>query len=288
MTVSFLIGRKRVHVVSSIVQALAGSKTRGALSILTGLCLWEGAVWAFNLDPLVISPPSEIMQLLGHMVADGSLWPHVVTSLKSFTLGLVSMIVLGVPIGLIMGMNRATRDFLQPWITGLYAVPNLALAPLFIIWLGFGLSAKAAIVALVAFFPIVINAKAGVERLEAHHSEVGKSFGSSGWEDFWKIVLPACIPSIATGIELAIGRGLVGVVVGDLFGARSGLGYLLLRGAQTFDTPTVFVATVTLAVLGLIFTAIVKTIQRMASPWARRSNTRPTSRLVLTPQGNAS
>lgn len=271
-----------------IAKALSGSKTRGAISIVVGLCLWQGAVWAFNLDPLVISPPSEIIQLLGSMAGDGTLWPHVATSLKSFTVGLVSMIIIGVPLGLIMGMNKATRDFLQPWITGLYAVPNLALAPLFIIWLGFGLSAKAAIVALVAFFPIVINAKAGVMRLDAHHTEVGRSFGSNGWEDFWKIVLPACIPSIATGIELAIGRGLVGVVVGDLFGARSGLGYLLLRGAQTFDTPTVFVATVTLAALGLIFTAIVKTIERLASPWARRSDTQPVGKLGLATQGRAS
>jgi NitT/TauT family transport system permease protein len=283
-----MVGRKAVSNVSSLRQVLVGSKTRGALSILAGLCLWQGAVWAFDLDPLVISPPSEIVQLLGQMLADGSLWPHVATSLQSFSVGLLSMIVLGVPLGLIMGMSRSTRDFLQPWITGLYAVPNLALAPLFIIWLGFGLSAKAAIVALVAFFPIVINAKAGVERLEAHHTEVGKAFGSTGREDFWKIVLPACIPSIATGIELAIGRGLVGVVVGDLFGARSGLGYLLLRGAQTFDTPTVFVATVMLAVLGLIFTAIVKALQRLASPWARRSDARSTSRLVLTPHGSPS
>lgn len=272
----------------SIATAVSGSKARGAISLLSGLFLWQAAVKAFDLNPLVISPPSQIAHVLVEMASDGSLWPHVVTSLKSFTVGLVSMTLIGVPLGLILGMSRTTRDFIQPWITGLYAVPNLALAPLFIIWLGFGLSAKAAIVALVCFFPIVINSTKGVTELDRRYAEVGRSFGSSGREDFWKIVLPGCIPSIATGIELAIGRGLVGVVIGDLFGARSGLGYLLLRAAQTFDTPRVFVATVMLAMLGLGFTAIVKAIEKLASPWARRSDVSPSAVLVLTSSGRAS
>lgn len=247
------------------------AKVVGTVSILTGLILWEGAVAVLKLDPLVISPPSVIVKTLIEMMSAGDLWPHVWTSFQSFSVGLGLMVLIGVPLGLIMGMSRSTKMVLQPWITGLYAVPTMALAPLLIIWLGFGLSSKAAIVALVVFFPIVINSHAGVQRLDTHHFEVAKAFGSKPVEIFWKIIIPACMPYIATGIELAIGRGLAGVVVGDLFGARSGLGYLLLLGAQTFDTPTVFVATVMLAALGLAFTAVVKLLERLLTPWTAKN-----------------
>lgn len=241
----------------------------GLGSVVGGLLLWETLVRGLDASTLLIAPPSAILERLVEMARDGELWEHSSVSAKQFFLGYVGCALIAVPLGLLMGSVKALRRVLEPWISALYATPSIALAPLFIIWLGFGISSKAAIVALVAFFPIVINTIAGVDSLERHYFDVGYAFSANRRELFVKVLLPGCVPWVFTGLRLASARGLVGLVAADLFGARAGLGYLILISAQRFDTTTLFAATTVLAVSGVLINTGLVRLEHYVSPWRR-------------------
>lgn len=244
---------------------------RGLVSIAVGLALWEGAVWLFDINPLLLSPPSLIARRFWQLMTSGELFSHVSVSAVQFALGYVGCALFAIPLGLALGLSERLRHALDPWVSALYATPSISLAPLFIIWLGFGISSKAFIVALVAFFPILINSTAGVDNIPNEYKEVAGAFGANAWERFSKLFFPASLPFIFAGLRLAVGRGLVGLVVGDLFGARAGLGYLILKASQTFNTADLFVGTIVLALSGVALTALLRRLELAMSPWRRSS-----------------
>lgn len=237
------------------------------LSIVGGFALWEAMVAVFDMNRLIVSPPSQIWDAFLELEEGGVLWGHVRTSLNQFAVGYVGAAALGVLVGLLVGQFRIVRNVLEPWILALYATPNIALAPLFIVWLGFGFSAKASIIAFVAFFPVAINTIAGVDGLQQEWHDVASAFRANAWERFSKVNIPGALPYIFTGLRLGIGRAVVGIVVADFFGASEGLGFLILRSAQIFRTADIFVATIALAAMGVLFTGVLRMVERVASPW---------------------
>lgn len=247
------------------------SSRRGILSLVIGLLLWEGSVHLFNVNPLLVSPPSVVGQRFWELLAAGELIHDIRVSAVQFSIGYFVCAALAIPLGLLMGLQRLVRDVLNPWVIALYATPSIALAPLFIIWLGFGISAKAFIVALVAFFPIVINTMAGVDSLPSEYRDVAEAFKANRFEQFAKVLFPGSMPFIFAGLRLAVGRGLVGLVVGDLFGSQAGLGHLILQASQTFNTADVFVGAIVLALSGVMLTAVVTWLELRLSPWRRLS-----------------
>jgi NitT/TauT family transport system permease protein len=240
---------------------------RGAISILGGLALCELAVGVFHPSPIQIVGPSAVVEAFVRLAGDGTLWRDFTVSMGQFSLGFLLAAGVAIPLGLLMGASARARDYGDPWLTILYTTPNVALAPLFIIWLGFGTASHVAIIALVAIFPILINTIDGVRAVEDEWSEVGAAFRANRPEIFAKIDLPGSLPYIFTGLRLALARALVGVVVADLFGASAGLGYLLLNSAQAFKTADVFVAVSVLAALGVFLTAALRFLQRKLMPW---------------------
>jgi len=241
----------------------------GAGSVVAGLALWEGIYRLFHVSPLVLAPPTAVAAEFVKLAQAGTLWTDIVVSSNQFFLGYVASSVLAIVLGLALGVNARFRYVANPWMQALYATPTVSLAPLFIIWLGFGLLSKAMIVGLLVFFPVLINTTEGVRLLDWHHIDVAAAFGSNPREFFWKIVLPATQPHIFTGLRLAVARGIVGLVVGDLFGSTQGLGYLILNAAQVFNTTGLFVGTVTLAIGGVITTELVTVLEKLVSPWSR-------------------
>ncbi|MFI9834515.1 ABC transporter permease [Streptomyces sp. NPDC051913] len=239
----------------------------GSASVLGGLLLWEAATRVFEVNPLVLASPTQIAHAFAEMSSGGELTGHLTTSLRQFAAGFVIAGVLGVLAGLLMGQFRYVRYATEPWVLALYATPSIGLAPLFIIWLGFGFAAKAFIVVLMAFFPVAINTLSGVESLAREWKDVAASYKANAFERFVKVALPGALPYIFTGLRLAVGRGLVGIVVADFFGAQKGLGFLILQGAQQFRTADVFVGTILLAALGVVLTAFLRTVERKACPW---------------------
>jgi NitT/TauT family transport system permease protein len=243
------------------------SLRRGLISVVTVLGLWEIAVRVFKPSPVVIVGPSAIARAFGQDISDGTLWHHFSISMGQFMLGYLVAVALAVPLGLWMGASRRAHDYGDPWLTALYSTPSVALAPLFIVSLGFGLSSHVAVIAIVVFFPVIINTIDGVHAIEPDLREVGVAYRASPREVFVRIDLPGAAPYIFTGLRLGLARGLVGIVVADLFGATGGLGYLILNSAQVFATAQVFVGVLVLAVLGIVFTVGLRILQRRLSPW---------------------
>jgi NitT/TauT family transport system permease protein len=239
----------------------------GTISVCAGLILWEGIYRFFHVSPLVLSPPSAIASEFAKLSSDGTLSKDIAVSSEQFFLGYIVASIIAIGLGLLLGVNRRFRYIADPWVQALYATPTISLAPLFIIWLGFDLTSKAMIVGLLVFFPVLISTAEGVRTLDQHLVDVSEAFGTTRSEFFWKVVLPATQPSIFTGLRLAVARGIIGLVVGDLFGSNAGLGYLILNASQLFNTPMLFVGTVILAVAGVLLTGALSILERFVSPW---------------------
>lgn len=241
----------------------------GVASVVVGLALWEGVYRLFHVSPLVLSPPSAVAAEFVKLSQNGTLGTDIAVSTQQFALGYTASSLLAIGLGLLLGINARFRYVANPWVQALYATPTVSLAPLFIIWLGFGLLSKAMIVGLLVFFPVLINTSEGVRLLNPQYVDVASAFGTSRSEFFWKVVLPATQPHIFTGLRLAVARGIVGLVVGDLFGSTQGLGYLILNASQVFNTTMLFVGTVVLAVGGVLMTEALTLLERLLSPWSR-------------------
>lgn len=232
------------------------------ISVVAGILLWELAVRLLDPNPLVIVAPTAIVQELVSVMQSGTLWEHLIISLQAFAIGYVGCALLLIPIGLLIGSSDLLHSYASPWISGLYATPIIALAPIVIIAFGFGLASKIGVVALMVAFPVLINAVAGAKTVRGELKEVGVVFNAGPVEQFARVILPGSVAFILTGLRLAIGRGLVGVIVADLFGAKAGLGLLLLESAQRFRTDRLYVVVIILAVLGVALTAIVAKLER--------------------------
>ncbi len=243
------------------------SLIRGVVSVVVVLAAWEAAVRILQPSTVIIVAPSAIPPAFWRLAETGELWTHFYVSMKQFLLGYLLASALAIPIGLWMGASRRAHDYGDPWLTALYATPNVALAPLFIIWLGFGDTSHIAIIALVAFFPVIINTIDGVHAVERDLREVGIAFRANKREVFALVDLPGAMPYIFTGLRLAMARALVGIVVADLFGAQAGLGFLILTSAQLFATADVFVGVLILAALGVGLTFALRVLQKKLTPW---------------------
>jgi NitT/TauT family transport system permease protein len=244
--------------------------TRRALTTLVVILVgWELLGRFVLTDPLFFAPLSEVAIAAAHLWQSGELQTHIWVSFSELFEGVIAAIVVGIGIGVALGTSQRVRDYSEIYITALYATPLVAVTPLLILWLGIGVVSKAAVVFLTAVFPILINTASGIRATEALLIEVAQSFCGTRAQIITKVMLPSAVPFMLTGIRLGIGRGIVGVVVGELFGARAGLGYLIFTSGQTFDVPALFVGIITLAVMGVGLTFAAELVERYALRWRR-------------------
>lgn len=234
-------------------------------SLVVVLGAWE--VLGGRLDPVLFATPSRIAAAAAAMIASGELWNYLWPSLIVLLNGLALAAVFGIGIGLVLARYRTLDVAFEMYITFLYATPTVALVPLIVLWAGFESTAKIIILFLFAFFPLVINTYQGVKNVDPKLIEVGKAFRCSERQLWWNIVLPAVLPFIVTGLRLAVGRGLIGMVLADLYTAISGIGYLIVRTASTYRIDKMFVPIVTLGLLGITLTALLRLVEKRVAPW---------------------
>jgi len=239
------------------------------LSIIGGLLVWEAASRLFVDNSLFLAAPSQILLAIVGLAASGQLWRHIEISALEFALGYVIASGLGIAMGLLMAESDRAKGILQPWISGLYATPTIALAPLFLLWLGIGIWSKVLVVITLVVFPVVINTEAGLRTTSARLVEMLRSFGATRAQIFVKLSLPSAAPFVLAGLKLGIGRGLIGVVVAELFGSRAGLGQLISQSADSFNMPNLFAAVVVLATAGIAMTAGFTWLERKLVPWTK-------------------
>jgi NitT/TauT family transport system permease protein len=239
----------------------------GTVSMLIFLAFWEASVSFGWVNPLFTSSPSRIVRTAIDMFADGSIWYDIEVSGLEFITGYGAAIVIGVPLGILMGWYSRVDAVLDPFVSALYATPRIALLPLVMIWFGIGLMSKVAIVFLGAVFPILVNTITGVRTVNADFVKVARSFGSNDWQMFLTVALPSSVPLLLTGLRLGLGHALVGIVVGEMYGATHGLGFLIATAGARFQTDKVMVGIILIASAGVAMTSLLRVVERRFERW---------------------
>ncbi|MCZ6872276.1 MAG: ABC transporter permease [bacterium] len=240
------------------------------------LALWHGAVVWYRLPPLVLPLPSEVAMKLLEVLMDGSLLPHLWVTLSEILLGFLTGSVLGIGLGSLLALSPFCQRVLSPYIIASQAMPKLALAPLFVLWFGFGIFPKALIAALIAFFPLFENTMVGLQVVETDALELFRMLGASRWQVFLKLRLPNATPYLFAGLRVSIVLSVVGAVVGEYVGASRGLGALIIASQGMMDTALMFAVFIVLTLLGIILYQLVRGCDRWVL--ARRQRIQPSCR----------
>jgi ABC-type nitrate/sulfonate/bicarbonate transport system permease component len=236
-------------------------------SIVGGFVLWQLVAQFIIHDKLFLVTPTEILTRSQQLLATGELQKHTWTSTLEFLIGFGLAVVVGITFGLLIGTSKVLRAVCVPWISAMNSTPTVALAPLLILWFKLGIESKVVVVFLVSVFSVLVNTQAGIESADEGLVETARAFGAKRLQIFTKVLLPSAVPFIVAGLRLGVGRGLVGVVVAELFGATSGLGYMINVASQVFDMAGLFAAVVILAAAGVISTELIRVVERRIAPW---------------------
>lgn len=258
---------------SSFIQAYLNYEDRilswGALILF--LAVWELVPALGLVKPIFTSSPSRIFTAAVWLF-DNGLWNDIRVSATEFCLGLLLAIGIGIPFGIALGWYRRLSSIFNFFISALYATPRVALLPVLILWLGIGIKSKIAVIFLGAIFPILVNVIAGMSTIDANLLKCARAFGASDRQIFTTLALPSSVPFFIAGIRLAVGRALVGVVVGELVASTAGVGHMMRVAGATFQTDKVFVGIIILSGSGVILTELLKMIERRFAQWRPEQN----------------
>ena len=252
------------------------SKILGTTAVIVFMLLWEfmgGALSAYNpipflrVNPMFMSAPSLIYKAAVDMFSSGDIYHDLKISSIEFFWGYVLAVAFAIPIGILTGWYRRMSYLCDPFINAMNATPRVALLPLVIIWLGIGVLSKVEIIFLGAVFPMLINARDGVKTTPLNLINAAKSFGASEWQIFKSVVFPSTLPFLLTGLRIAVGRALVGVLVGELYAATAGVGFMITVAGATFQTDKVFVGILIFAIAGIVLTDILDRVEHRFDKW---------------------
>jgi len=242
----------------------------GTASIVALLLVWQFLPYFVPMKAgtkLFFTVPSAVAGTLWRMIVTGSLWGPLGVSATAFALGLGIAILVGLPLGVLLGRSNTLNAMFDPFITAFNATPRLVFLPLLMLWFGIGLWSKVAIVFLGALFPLLINTYEGVRNADKVLINVVRSFGAGEWDIARLVVVPNSLPFIVVGLRLAIGRAVLGVVVAEFFGAQDGLGVVMVRAASGFKVDVVFAGLIVFAGLSLLMTGLVQLLENRMSRW---------------------
>jgi NitT/TauT family transport system permease protein len=231
------------------------------------LLAWELAARTGAIDVRFFPPPSTIIALLFRMAQSGELMENVSISLQRITLGFLLGGVPAIVIGIVMGISRPLRALVDPLIIATYPIPKSSLVPLILLIFGLGEMSKVVMVAIGVFYPIAINATAGVLQINQIYLDVGKSFKASRWDTFRTIALPGALPFIMTGIKLGAGLALILIAVAEMVGAKSGIGYMIWSAWETFAVAKMYVGLFVIALIGFAISLLLNEIERWVIRW---------------------
>ena len=248
------------------------------------LLFWEGLArgwWADLLQPLIgeasnrlrirpifLSSPSAVAAAAWKMFfVTGEIWPHLGISAMEVVSGLGAAIIFGIPFGLVTGRYRLLSHAAEPLMAALNATPQVAFIPLIILWMGTGYGTRIFIIFLLCIIPIIMAAHAAVKTVDVRLLKLAASFGASDAFLFRSIILPGAVPFLLAGLRLAVGRAMIGIVVGELYGSAMGVGLMINRAGSTFQTDTVFVGVFTIVIAGLALTELVRRIELKVEVW---------------------
>ena len=243
-------------------------KILGAAAVVIFLVIWELVGNVLQLiNPMFMSAPSLILSAAVQLFGSGEIYNDLYVSGVELFWGYLLSAIVAVPFGIMVGWYKRASYIFDPFINAMNATPRVALLPLVIIWLGIGILSKVGIIFLGAVFPIMINARDGVKTTPYNLLTAARSFGASEWIVFKSVVFPSTIPFILSGLRLGLGRAIVGVMVGELYAATAGIGFMITVAGATFQTDKVFVGVLVFALTGMIGMELLTRVERRFDTW---------------------
>jgi NitT/TauT family transport system permease protein len=257
---------------SGRARAVVGSRTIMP-AILVGasiLLLWEVLVRTFSVPIYILPAPSRIASTI--VGSFDLLAVNAAVTLQEIIIGFGLSICIGIPLAMAIVYSRLVEQVAFPLMVSLQTIPKVALAPIIIMWLGYGLLPKVLVAFLISFFPIVISAVVGLRSTPRELIHLVRSMGADEWTIFTKIRLPKALPSIFGGLRIGIGQAVIGATVGEFIAAEGGLGYLQLVAQSRFEIPLLFASVVVLSLVGVALFHLVGIVERLTIPWSRRTS----------------
>jgi NitT/TauT family transport system permease protein len=237
------------------------------VGVVGTVLVWWLAVLAFNIQSYIVPTPRAVASAFARM--PGYLSQNAWVTLQETLLGYALTVVAGVVIGTVLANSRLVEQALYPMLVGLNAVPKLAFAPLLVVWMGFGHGPKIVLVILMCFFPIVLATVTGLTSTPADLAELAQSLSASRWQTFVKVRLKAALPQIFIGLKTAMPLAVIGALVGELFGATAGLGFVIQNAGP--DTALAFAAIALLALMSIVLFYLLVIVERLMLPWVRET-----------------
>ncbi|HZW84818.1 MAG TPA: ABC transporter permease [Nitrososphaerales archaeon] len=234
-------------------------------SVAAVLVIWQ--VVGSSFDSSLFSTPTLVAGAYASLVYSSSFVIDLLTTIRDFLIGFAIAAALGIVLGVAMARWQTLETALDPYVNALYSTPYVALAPLFVIWLGIGFYELLAVVILSSVFVILINSFAGVKNMSKAYVETGRAFGFSGFDLYRKVIFPGALPYIITGLRLGIGRGFVGVIVAELLVRLDRLGFLMIYYSELLEVAPGLAIAITLGLIGLLMTEGLKRVEAKLSPW---------------------
>lgn len=236
-----------------------------AVFLLLLVLLWDLAIRVFNVPPYQVPAPLEVVRTLATDWRD--LLAQCVPTFTATVLGFLLSALVGVPVAMLIASSKLAEDYVYPLLVFSQSIPKVAVAPLFVVWFGFGLVPKVVSAFLLAFFPVVVSAVQGFKSVEPDMLDLARSMEASRLQSFRMVSLPHAMPAVFAGLKVGVTLAVVGAVVGEFVGANSGIGFVLQRAIGNFELPTMFAALVLLAAMGVLLFWLVDLLERVAVPW---------------------
>lgn len=237
------------------------------LTFVAIVALWSLSIQIFKIPAYLLPGPGAVFQRL--ITDAGMLWLNAKVTLTEIVLGFGLTVVTAIPLGLLIALSPLAKQTLYPPIMLLQLVPKIAVAPLFLVWLGFGMESKILLTVLMTFFPLLLASISGFQILDQRLLYLTQSMGASTWQTFWHLRFPAALPVIFSGIKTSATIAATAAIVAEFVGANQGLGYVLLRGTSTLDIELTFAVLVVLTVIGIVINYAVEFSEWLMTPWQR-------------------
>lgn len=243
------------------------SRVPGVISFISFIAIWQLMIVVLEPNPVLFPGPGEVWEQFVEAVRDGQMGAAMSDSMRAMFIGLVISLVVGIPLGLVIGMSPTADLLTSPYLWGFFAMPRIAMAPLMILWFGFGATTKIWLVALSAVVPIILSCKDGVQTLDESLMRAARSFGAGRLDMFAKVMAPNTLPFIASGVRNGISRGFVGLLVIELTVGSGGIGTEVMQSMRDFNTGRMFAFAGALIVIALILVSISQWVENYASRW---------------------
>jgi NitT/TauT family transport system permease protein len=237
------------------------------VAIVVMVAIWKLVIAVFDVSPFVLPQPEHVIRGVRHLVDSKGFWSDTRVTLEETLVGFAIALGLGLGLGTLLGRIHWLEQALRPVIVASQVVPKVALIPLFIIWFGFGITSKIIIVALLSFFPILLNVILGVRSVDTGHRDVMRSLNATRWQTFRRLEYPSTLPYVLAGMEVGIVFAVVGAVVGEYLGGDQGLGYRIVTSLNNLEAETLFAVILVLTLFGFLLYLAVVVLKRFLIPW---------------------